>query len=597
MQGFSFETFQVSDANRAACEWCQSAAAAPDKVTGSAVLLGPEGSGKSHLLWSMVKSIRASETPTGLALIMPGEFPEKVRQLIEHPEPIQGGRTALLLVDGLERFREELPALESVVEVFLANRQPVILSSNVHPQRLARLSSRMRAILSAGRIVELQPEHGLADDGDSALLARIRRLEDERAQLKADAARRIETTVELARLREALAGVLEENNALKDSLELAAASEDESSRLMEECERLRHRVEELELGTANAGAPSDLELERTVLRARLAEAQREADGALAQQALLQGQLTAARQASAQFDEVIRERDRLAADLRQLREDAEAAVAMIEARASEGAQLERRILKSLENFTVRLFAHEHPKLNEDEWTRLEAELGDARSVGEAFRKQLASERAHFQAQLSAAELEREHLEELLEESRGDQGRLSVALDSLRGRVQATDFELEKARKQLALQHAEMDALRHEAASQVASANMQAGAMEHRLTGLEETFHAIREAGKTTGADVRLYSGELANMASVLDSLATRLARLQELTVDSPASASSEDYQGVLFDPDTLRIRATFQPDPAEGALERVAPPRRDDRHLRAVVEQALALDEPGKQESA
>ena len=53
------------------------------------LLLGDDGCGKTHLLYSVVNQIRSGSARTGLAYVTAREFPDKVRGLIKDPTPVQ----------------------------------------------------------------------------------------------------------------------------------------------------------------------------------------------------------------------------------------------------------------------------------------------------------------------------------------------------------------------------------------------------------------------------------------------------------------------------------------------------------------------------
>jgi chromosome segregation ATPase len=157
MKGYSFETFQVQEGNQAAYELCRAVASLEYTGPRPVLLLGPEGSGKGHLLWSIVHEVRASTVKAGLGLVMAHEFPIAVRNLAVNPEPIQRGNPAILLVDELERFHENVPELEAVVQTFLDNGHCVLLASNVAPDRLGAFSDAFKKCLREGQTIPIKP--------------------------------------------------------------------------------------------------------------------------------------------------------------------------------------------------------------------------------------------------------------------------------------------------------------------------------------------------------------------------------------------------------------------------------------------------------
>lgn len=189
MKGRTFDTFEVAAGNREAYEFCRRLAQLEDMGPALVLLLGPEACGKSHLLWSVAKQVRLSTIPAGLALITPQDFPDRVFDLVEDPRPLQG-RRAMLLVDNLEGFESAASRLEAVIETFLSHQHPVLVASNVHPNRLRELSGPLRAKLARSQAILIEPRP-VSGGGPletyekfAALEARIAELEQERESLQ-----------------------------------------------------------------------------------------------------------------------------------------------------------------------------------------------------------------------------------------------------------------------------------------------------------------------------------------------------------------------------------------------------------------------------
>ncbi len=160
MKGMTFNTFIEDENNQAAVDLCRRVAALDKSVKSPVVLLADRGAGKTHLLWAIVNHYREHQTRVGVALISATDFPRKVRRLVEDPTPLEKNRSAVLLVDELELFREDAGDLEAVVRVFLDRGHTVVLASQVHPSALSALSGRFRALLSGGTIIGFQAARG-----------------------------------------------------------------------------------------------------------------------------------------------------------------------------------------------------------------------------------------------------------------------------------------------------------------------------------------------------------------------------------------------------------------------------------------------------
>ena len=237
MKRFSFSRFQVSPVNQAAFEACRAVAELQPVSPLPMVLIGASGSGKTHLLYSVVNHVRAACEKTGLAFVTAREFPHAVFRLLTDPSPLHRAESAILLVDQLESFTEHLPELESLVELFLGQGHAVIVGTNVRPSRLANLGPKLQNLLAAGTQIALEPLPSAAGTivettPDTAAI------QEETLQLRN----------ELAQEHERLQAATEQINALKDQFgaetlkdqtlarELEAKSADKASTLTQELE-------------------------------------------------------------------------------------------------------------------------------------------------------------------------------------------------------------------------------------------------------------------------------------------------------------------------------------------------------------------------
>lgn len=304
---YTFETFEVTGGNRAACTACREVADLRFQGEQPVLLLGPAHSGKSHLLWSIVQRVRARGGPTDLALVLAREFPDTVRGLLNDPRPIQRGRPAIFLVDELERFGPLTIELEKVVRLFLENGHSVILASNVHPSRLGALSRGFRALLQRGEVIEIAPRGAAPESGAGAspleeanetLQAEALRARRELEQAREELAVLQHEAGELRRERSALqrriaetADIEEELRDLKRGLNAARAeaeaAQSEQARLAAELRAIREADSDRGVPGALAGAVAEM-------RAELARTREDMEAAFAEQARLQGALSAYR---------------------------------------------------------------------------------------------------------------------------------------------------------------------------------------------------------------------------------------------------------------------------------------------------------------
>ncbi len=168
MKGLKFANFVTDANNEAAFMLCERIARLDKDVAGPVTLVGEKGTGKSHLLWSIVNSFRESQTRVAIALISAADFPQKVRNLAKDSAPIQRRRPAVLLVDELELFKEDAGELEAVARAFMENGHLVVAATRVHPTALSQYSGKFKSMLSAGTIVGLQATEAARAGEDAA---------------------------------------------------------------------------------------------------------------------------------------------------------------------------------------------------------------------------------------------------------------------------------------------------------------------------------------------------------------------------------------------------------------------------------------------
>lgn len=548
MNGFSFDTLEVTEGNRAALEACRQVAALQYAGGSVVLLLGPEGAGKSHLLWSIAKQVRAGAEKAGLALIMAREFPAKVRDIAANPAPIRGGRRAILLIDQLQDFRELAGDLEAVVRAFLEHGQVVVACSNVHPGRLSQFSPSFQKLLSGAEIVEIAPRPPVekAPPPPDAAVAALRAEVDS-----------------LREARDRLARRLAEDSAAEDMAEEATASEaSELAALRAERAALEAKLAE-QAEAASAVAPlrgqlAEAEALSKTLRDRLRRSESEAEAAFAEQARLQGQLGAHRRTTEALAESEKQLEAERAQLRRAREALAELLAWanLDAAGQEPVEAVAALVRGLgeQRFAV---------------VPREVEEARERQIAEALE---AVET--LQQELTQTQAERDARQEALDKAAAQALELTARLDARDAELARARFELEKSRRQMGLAIAEMDALRHEAAEQVASANVHAGELEARIVDLESTLALYAGTSHDVGGALADESEALSEAAERFSALARRLNQLPRMSVGSGATAAPQD-QALLFE--------TGGPQKANGALSAAAqamfaletPPQADD----------------------
>lgn len=550
MTGYSFDTFETSDRNQAACDICRAIAELRFDGNTPVVLVGPEASGKSHLLWSIVKHLRAHDARASLALVMAREFPERVRRLAAHPAPIQNGRPAVLLIDELERFQHDKEDLEDLVRVFLQNGHPVVAASRVAPAELLHFQDSFRALLSLGQTASVARPETIALQGVgevATLRAECDTLRAERDQLEEKLAERAPQLAGLGELQKQIRNLEAERDRLKNS---ASDTSVIKALQLEHAETMNELREEMASLVVDREAARD---ERDELEKRLA---RRAEDSQESLHLLQAR-----------DEAEEARLRAEAALAESEAERSAAEAHAEALAAQARNLQVRIedgrialnegLEGLDTCFVRLeeAIRRRGPGHIEEIERLESEVGDARALATSYRVQLDQERSTSESVIAALEKQVLKLETGNDSLRTKLDDAKVRAEEAHTRRRAVEFELEKARRQTALASVELDALRHEAAAQVARANIQAGEMEQRANRLQEALDIIRETGRAASHDAIHIEQSVDQIAASARALEARLSSFNQIAL--PHTDVDEDVtalEPILFEPSAIRSAA-------------------------------------------
>ncbi|MFP4500961.1 MAG: DnaA ATPase domain-containing protein [Candidatus Hydrogenedentota bacterium] len=574
MAAFTFDTFEVSDANREAYEACRAVAALRYHGDLPVLLLGAQHSGKSHLLWSIVREVRAAGGQTDLVLVLAREFPEKVRRLREDPRPIQRSAPALLLVDELERFDQFAADLEGVVRVFLENGHTVVVASHVHPARIAKLTRGFRSLLRRGRVIELAPVRVQTPAEDAAAIERLqdqnqmlmRMLKQVRADAQTAQEEKARVTAEAARLREERRVFQErlaqaaEHAETRDELRQRAenaqteaeVARSEQARLAEEAQSLR-----VELAAQEARAETAMQRALAEFEERYTDMSRDR-GALSAVAEdqppieetvshLRAELDAARQEA----ETARARqDHLEAELSVLRRQAEKDTPF----ASEAAAPPAHVTARIDVLCARI-TDQHAQFMDEEKACFEAldhlDQVLARWSGECVPGDADGTAPDTPAQPvltgvpGGAPVRRDGAltATLMDEARREQGRLRGALEAARGRLYGLQHELDHLRRQQAAESGGLAAR----PTETAAVHVEAGELEHRIARLEAVLGRSVYADSNEERGIALGGGDLAGTVYHLRILSERLYALQQASQSLFAIEATD--QPALFSHDT------------------------------------------------
>lgn len=245
MRDYSFSSFLVDDNNRRAYDLCLAVARSQPLSPLPITLVAEAAAGKSHLLRAIANRLRASAGHAAIVYLAPAQAADEIDRLVADPAPIDMARYAVLLIDDLDRFDDQLDSLTRLVEIFLENDHPVVAAMSVHPERMAPGPARLRRLLLGGQVVVIEP--GQALQTVDRLEARIR----EESQ---DAFRKLQH-----RIDELEAG----GPATADRTPVRAAQLEKMRRQLEEA---RNEIEHLRGENALLGASTK---EAETLRARI----------------------------------------------------------------------------------------------------------------------------------------------------------------------------------------------------------------------------------------------------------------------------------------------------------------------------------------
>lgn len=619
MRGFRFDNFRVLPENEAAVDRCRRVAALEEGAAAPLLLLGGPGRGKSHLLWAIVNQVRQSQKPAALVLVTPKEFPERVKLLGVNPEPVQRSRHGLLLVDGLEKFREDAPALEAVVKTFLDNHFLVAMSSSQMPIQLEAFSAGFKRQLTAADSVHLG---GLEPQGKLAMspsiierldAAKVQRLNTELEEWKAEAQRLRSSERDIEAERQRLTRELREANARADEWRERATKQEETERLGRQMEsrlaevqenalhlgetlqqarrerddaqelvrELERRIQDLssladELDTARA-ALAEAEPAMQQLRAEVDTLRTKAERSDAKvRALEQGLVAAGREqarlqglvdAQAGTEDALREaaeaRERAIEESRAVAEQAAAVLDHLIAVRPDASDTTGEAFPMILEFLERL--RERQSTGDMDLTdRLSALAGGEESAAQRMLRE----------KLAEAASENTLRAELYEDARAEQGRLDVELGLLRGRMQETKYELERTRRLNAMIAGELDGVRQTAAAEAARHSMLLADVSRGLRGLAEWC-----APGSGAPDLAALHDMLCALLAVTDGKQSATARDSE----SPAA----QLQPHLFE-EAVKSRALLEE--LSGPAQPEAAPADESDEFAHTIDRILAGDD-------
>lgn len=640
MKRFNFGTFLVDDANRRAFEVCRDISDLTPVSPQPVLLLGDEGCGKTHLLYSIVNRVRAGSSKTGLAYVTAYDFPDQVRALIDDPSPVQRAQTAILLVDQLEAVREWIEEMEGVIRIFLDNRHSVVIASSVHHGRLHNLPKSFKELLDSGSIVQIVPQSSesqldlikrqVRTESDSLLAMKQQEVDQLRSILhRTGRGCEVPESYEESNIRFEAERTAKEELARKlaETEQHLAAARDESAAQSTQIEQLRAQLEHAhaetrrirddsasELDAARSRMALELEAVTAAHRQELQTTLREAKEAIETAHDLQRQLDEARSDAKNHWQVARDLQQQLGALQDESRELSNRAARLDAQSAEAQKMADasaaevfRLTTALEEATKELAAFREERATlADEFAALRAQLEEASRDREAAtreRDQLVVRAATLLEQVEErrahiAQAEQEHhqrigeMEKLLEQLTAsavdpvDMDRLESELTETKSALDAMTSARDAATAECEQARAEAGTLRQEL--ETARADLEAKRNELREGSEElervraEVQRLCSEAGRTHAEFVR-FREEAANERTLLDEDKQRLAaRLQDVESErddlrARLQVTERHYDECQAERDSLRTQAL--------AKERECEER--DRELESLRQEAAA----------
>ena len=532
MKRFSFSTFQVDESNREAFDACRAIADLQPVSPMPVLLLGDQGCGKTHLLYSIVNHVRAGSAMAGLACVTAREFPEKVRQLVKDPSPVERARAAILLVDQLESFRDGVEDLDAVARIFLDHGHYVLFTSNIHPARLRHLTDGLRVILERGRVLQMKPcdltESPPWNAANPAMMDLFNRQQEMIQKLREELERTRDHSEAMAEAVEMRRQLEVEQRRVVDLSQQLDARREAQEKLDDEVEKANAEVRslrrELDASQTELASVSDLKEEIGRLTKQLDHAQSEREAAerertllvsdLAQKTVLEEEVNALR---LQLHTAQQQTDQAQGEARGLIEQARAVLAQVEASRSKFTDMEHKYHDQIEELERRV----------SECVGMAADgssPGESAGMLNALRREYDAQRSDLEAQLAAAK----------QDARVALKARDIAvekLDSLTASHAALEIEFEQVREQLRTRREDMEALRHEAAAQVAAANAQAGDVEREYARLVSTTGFSHHAAHAVAAGLKNLREQIVDASKTIDELLSRLIEVADRTRES------------------------------------------------------------------
>ena len=519
MKRLSFSTFFVDESNREAYDLCCDVAELRTVSPQPVIILGDGGSGKTHLLYSVLNRVRAGTAKVGLVYTYPSDFPGRALRLVDDPSPVEHAEHAILLVDELEEFSELTEELHKIIQIFLDHKHYVLLGSRFHPNRLAQLPAGLRKLLTNGKLVELKPhspelKRMLAGNAQGIVEEQQKEIDDLKARVRQESA--------LSGEDEGLQGLLEKERAEKEELleklrQVTAAHALSGEELSEgaevpsqedEAASLRVRLE-----AAESARVAALE-EASRLRRQLEEEPVEGSGARpSAEALLERADALLRQIDADRDDFTHVRE----EQRKQMEEWESIV------SSEGLDLSQ--LDMPEGIAGDLQAEFDRALAErdaavEEVREVKVEMGGLQEETRTLQARVAELEADND-NLAAGAGEAAALREALQ---SDLENAEAQLDTLRSRLeemQGREAEFENLRGERDQAREEMKSLRMEAAAQVAEVQAHAGELEGLLAQAQQARGHLEGVCSQTAAELVSLQKQLVEAGEAAGQLATRL----------------------------------------------------------------------------
>lgn len=161
---YTFENFIVGKSNQLAQSVALGVAEHPFHLNNPLYLYGPSGLGKTHLLFAIINKLKQNNPNYRILYVTGEEFTNELVEALAQNKPMsfreKYRNLDVLLVDDIQFIAGKKAIQEEFFHTFEAlfqNNKQLILASDVSPEEINELESRLKTRFSWGMVADIQP--------------------------------------------------------------------------------------------------------------------------------------------------------------------------------------------------------------------------------------------------------------------------------------------------------------------------------------------------------------------------------------------------------------------------------------------------------